>query len=60
MGVPCETCGAGKENMIRIFQSPTVSYEMGHPAKRAGSGWNDVLKRVEKYAGTKRSTVEHY
>jgi putative FmdB family regulatory protein len=53
----CPTCK--KKNRIeRILEAPAINYEGAiSDLKRAGSGWNDVLGRIKKYAG-KRSTVD--
>jgi putative FmdB family regulatory protein len=57
---PCPACHK-KGKVDRVFQyAPAISYDGGvSDIKRAGSGWNDVLKRIDKYAG-KRSQVDHY
>ena len=56
---PCPACHK-KGKVTRVFQSPSVSYEgPKSDIRKAGSGWNDVLKRIDKYAG-KRSQVDHY
>ena len=56
---PCPACHK-KGKVTRVFQAPAVSYEGAiSDIKRAGSGWNDVLKRIDKYAG-KKSQVDHY
>lgn len=56
---PCPACHK-KGKVTRVFQSPAVSYEgPKSDIRKAGSGWNDVLKRIDKYAG-KRSQVDHY
>ena len=55
---PCPSCK--KKSVERVFKAPSISYEGAKSdIRRAGSGWNDVLKRVHKYAG-KRSQVDHY
>jgi putative FmdB family regulatory protein len=55
----CPLCG--KKGIIdRVFEAPRISYDgVVSDIKRAGSGWNDVLKRAAKYAG-KKSQVDHY
>ena len=56
---PCPACHK-KGKVTRVFQSPAVSYEgPKSDIRKAGSEWNDVLKRIDKYAG-KRSQVDHY
>lgn len=53
----CPNCGV-KGKVERVFQPMAVSYDgIKTDLQRAGSGWNDVLKKIDKYAG-KRSTVE--
>jgi len=56
---PCPLCNAiGK--IERIIQSPSISYEGSKTTiRRAGNGWNDVLKKIDRYAG-KNSMVDHY
>lgn len=46
--------------MERIFELPAIAYE-GRitDIRRAGTEWNDVLKKIDKYAG-KNSKVDHY
>ena len=56
---PCPSCKK-KGNIERVFMAPGINYEGNVSAiRRAGSNWNDVLKRIDKYAG-KRSQVDHY
>ena len=56
---PCPSCKK-KGQIERVFEAPSISYEgVVSDIKRAGSGWNDVLKRIDKYAG-KKSAVDHY
>lgn len=59
LGKPCPNCKKTK-CVTRLVNALPIAY-MGyiHPAKRAGSGWNDVLKKVAAPWG-KHSTVEHY
>ena len=42
-----------------IVGAPRISHDTIHPIKRAGSGWNDVLKGIKKASG-KDNTIEHY
>lgn len=54
----CSDCFGGR--MIRIIGAPYTSYEGAMtPIKRAGSGWNDVLKGIKKASG-RSSNIEHY
>jgi len=55
---PCKKCG-GK--IKRCVSAPSMSYDTMDPQtralKKAGTGWNDVLKGIKKAAGSK-STIE--
>ena len=43
-----------------LVSAPGLSYEGAvSPIRRAGSGWNDVLKGIKKAAGPK-SNINHY
>jgi putative FmdB family regulatory protein len=56
---PCPLCNASGK-IERVIQSPAISFEGSKTTiRRAGSGWNDVLKKIDRYAG-KNSTVDHY
>jgi putative FmdB family regulatory protein len=56
---PCPHCNK-KGKVERVFKSPGISYEGAvSDIKRAGSNWNDVLTRIDKYAG-RRSQVDRY
>ena len=58
VGKPC-SCGDGGI-VKRGVCAPGLNYQGAmSPIKRAGSGWNDVLKGIKKAAGPK-STIEHY
>ena len=58
VGKPCP-CGDGG-TVKRGVCAPGLNYQGSmSPIKRAGSGWNDVLKGIKKAAGPK-STIEHY
>jgi putative FmdB family regulatory protein len=53
----CVTCG-GK--IVRLVSSPGISYNGAmSPIRRAGSGWNDVLKGIKKASGS-GCTINHY
>ena len=53
---PCEGNGTVKRGVC----APGLSYEGAvSPIRRAGSGWNDVLKGIKKAAGPK-SNIDHY
>jgi hypothetical protein len=41
-----------------MVSSPPIVHDTIHPIKRAGSGWNDVLKRIKKNSG--KNSIEHY
>jgi putative FmdB family regulatory protein len=56
---PCPSCKK-RGKVERVFKAPGISYEGAtSDIRRAGSGWNDVLGRIHKYAG-KRSQVDLY
>ncbi len=42
-----------------LIGAPRISFDTINPIKRAGSGWNDVLKGIKK-ASAKDNTIEHY
>lgn len=54
-------CPCGKDGKVcRGVCAPALSFQGSVSAvKKAGSGWNDVLKSVKKGAG-KQSNIEHY
>jgi hypothetical protein len=53
---PCEKNGTVKRGVC----APGLSYQGAiSPIRKAGSGWNDVLKGVSKASG-KNSTINHY
>tara|TARA_R110000772_G_scaffold20140_3_gene55945 strand:- start:9218 stop:9586 length:369 start_codon:yes stop_codon:yes gene_type:complete len=54
--IPC-SCGKGKK-LQRMVANPSISYDTINPIRRAGSGWNDVLQRIEKNSG--KNNIEHY
>lgn len=50
---PCPNCKKTGE-VVRCFNTLFISYEGGKTiAQRAGSGWNDVLTKVNDGAGRK-------
>jgi hypothetical protein len=54
---PMEGCD-GK--IARAVTAPNLSYDGAvSPIKRAGSGWNDVLKGIKKASGS-GCTIDHY
>lgn len=59
---PCVSCMAeGKDTVKRIIRSaPRISYDGAQTIlQRAGSGWNDVLKKIQKGSGRgARKTME--
>lgn len=42
-----------------LVSSPRISSDTIDPIKRAGSGWNDILKGIKKASG-KDNTIETY
>jgi hypothetical protein len=38
---------------------PAVVHDTIHPIRRAGTEWNDVLKRIEKNSA-RENNIEHY
>ena len=54
-------CACGQGGFIkRGVCAPGLSFEGAiSPIRRAGSGWNDVLKGIKKASG-KENTIEHY
>lgn len=54
-------CGCEENGTVRRgVCAPGLSFQGSVGAiKKAGSGWNDVLKGIKK-AGGKKSTIEHY
>lgn len=48
---PCTSCAA-TDTIKRIVSSPAISYAGAQTVlQRAGSGWNDVLKKIQKGSG---------
>jgi putative FmdB family regulatory protein len=56
---PCPKCKT-KGLIERLFENPSISFDTIDPIRRAGSNWNDVLKKISDGAGKRRSTIEHY
>ena len=54
-------CPCGKDGTVRRgVCAPGLSYQGSvSTIRRAGSGWNDVLKGIKKAAG-KKSNIDHY
>ena len=53
---PCEKNGTVKRGVC----APGLSYQGAvSPIRKAGSGWNDVLKGIKKASG-KESNINHY
>lgn len=54
-------CPCSKRGFIkRGVCAPALSFEGAiSPIRRAGSGWNDVLKGIKKASG-KENTIDHY
>lgn len=42
-----------------LISATGISYDTINPIRRAGSGWNDVLKGIKKASGPK-SNIDHY
>ena len=56
---PCPHCKT-TNTVIKLVSPTRMSYDGAvSPIKRAGSGWNDMLKTIKKNSG-KESTIEHY
>lgn len=56
---PCPHCGSEK-CVIKLVSPTRMSYDGAvSNIRRAGSGWNDMLKTIKKNAG-RQSTIEHY
>lgn len=54
-----QTCSCEEKGELkRMISSPPITHDTIHPIKRAGSGWNDVLKKIKKNAG--RNNIETY
>lgn len=52
-------CSCGKSGELkRVVANPTISFDTINPIRRAGSGWNDVLKKIKKNSGS--NNIEHY
>jgi putative FmdB family regulatory protein len=56
-----EACPCGKGGTVkRGVCAPSLSFEGSvSTVRKAGSGWNDVLKGIKKASG-KESNIEHY
>ncbi len=52
------TCGE-KGEMKRLISNPPIVHDTIHPIRRAGTEWNDVLKRIEKNSA-RANNIEHY
>ncbi len=56
--IPCKQCNTGKIN--RVFTTAGISYAGNKSAvRRAGSGWNDVLKKIKSTAG-RTNTIDTF
>jgi len=56
---PCPHCKTA-DAVIKLISPTRMSYDGAvSPIRRAGSGWNDMLKTIKKNSG-KESTIEHY
>ena len=47
-----------KGELKRMIACPPITHDTINPIKRAGSGWNDVLKRRKKNSGA--NNIETY
>jgi hypothetical protein len=48
---PCSACAA-TDTIKRVVCAPSISYDGAQTVlQRAGSGWNDVLKKIQKGSG---------
>lgn len=55
---PCPNCKKRK-SVTRVINFLPITHDTIHPARRAGSGWNDVLKKISKPC-RHYSKIEHY
>ena len=56
---PCQLCGV-KGKVYRVFDHSGFQYDMVNThTKRAGDGWNDVLKSIHKASGSKSVIHQH-
>jgi putative FmdB family regulatory protein len=53
------TCEEKGEMKRLISIPPAVVHDTIHPIRRAGTEWNDVLKRIEKNSA-RENNIEHY
>jgi len=51
---PCPECGK-KGKISRVFEMPALVSTSPDILKKAGSGWNDVLKKIKKGSGSKNT-----
>jgi len=49
---PCPECGG---EIYRTLETGGLISDSKTPLRRAGSGWNDVLKKIKKGSGRKNS-----
>jgi len=49
---PCPECGG---EIYRTMETGGLISDSKTPLRRAGSGWNDVLKKIKKGSGRKNS-----
>lgn len=54
----CPNCKK-KNGIERILNCMAISYDTINPIRRAGSGWNDVLKKISAPCG-RHSKIVHY
>ena len=56
-GEACITCGG---EVVRLVSAMRINYNGAvSPIRRAGNGWNDVLKGIKKASGS-GCTIDHY
>ena len=56
---PCQLCGV-KGKVYRVFDQGGFLYNGIHStSKRAGDGWNDVLKSIHKASGKDSVVHQH-
>lgn len=54
LDLPCPNCQE-KGGITRVFEMPALVSTPPDILKKAGSGWNDVLKKIKKGSGSKNT-----
>jgi hypothetical protein len=54
LDLPCLNCKE-KGRVTRVFEMPALVSTSPDILKKAGSGWNDVLKKIKKGSGSKNT-----